>query len=102
MQSVKRFTARQANRLLDCTGQTFWQDESYDRLVRDAAEDERILRYIEMNPVNAGLVAAPEAFPWSSAGQETSGLPPDWADCQSPQPGEARWFLPLPIAPLSP
>jgi REP element-mobilizing transposase RayT len=34
MQSLKRFTARQGNRMLGLTGQPFWQDESYDRLVR--------------------------------------------------------------------
>ena len=48
-------------------GQSFWQDESYDRLVRDGAEFQRIERYIEWNPVKAGLVARPEDFPWSSA-----------------------------------
>jgi putative transposase len=39
---------------------------SYDRLVRDRREFERIKRYIEMNPVNAGLVSKPEEFRWSS------------------------------------
>ena len=34
--SLKRFTAREANRMLGFTGQPFWQDESYDHLVRDA------------------------------------------------------------------
>jgi putative transposase len=67
MQSLKRFTAREGNRILRVTGQSFWQDESFDRLVRDEAEFERIARYIEMNPVTAGLVETPEAFPWSSA-----------------------------------
>jgi putative transposase len=67
MQSLKRFTAREGNRILCVTGQSFWQDESFDRLVRDEAEFERIARYIEMNPVTAGLVETPEAFPWSSA-----------------------------------
>jgi REP element-mobilizing transposase RayT len=67
MQSLKRFTAREANRLLNRTRQAFWQDESYDHLVRDQAEFGRIVAYIEMNPVRAGLVASPEAFPWSSA-----------------------------------
>lgn len=70
MQSLKRFTAREANRMLDLTGQPFWQDESYDRLVRDRTEFQRIARYIEMNPVNAGLVQTPEEFPWSSASPE--------------------------------
>jgi REP element-mobilizing transposase RayT len=68
MQSLKRFTAREGNRLLGLTGQPFWQDESYDRLVRDQEEFQRIIRYIEMNPVKAGLAAKPEDFPWSSAG----------------------------------
>jgi len=66
MQSLKRFTGREGNRILGLTGQPFWQDESYDRLVRNDEEFNRIMRYIEMNPVNAGLVTAPEDFPWSS------------------------------------
>jgi putative transposase len=68
MKSLKRFTAREGNRILGLTGQPFWQDESYDRLVRDEAEFRRIARYIGMNPVKAGLVGTPEQFPWSSAG----------------------------------
>lgn len=68
MQSLKRFTARESNRTLGMTGHPFWQDESYGRLVRDECEFERIKRYIEMNPVDAGLVTEPEKFPWSSAG----------------------------------
>ncbi len=67
MQSLKRFTAREGNRILGLTGQPFWQEESYDRLVRDGTEFERIARYIEMNPVRAGMAATPEGFPWSSA-----------------------------------
>ena len=68
MQSLKRFTAREGNRLLGLTGQPFWQDESYDRLVRNGTEFERIWHYIEMNPVQAGLAATPDEFQWSSAG----------------------------------
>jgi hypothetical protein len=30
MQSLKRFTAREGNRILGLTGQPFWQHESYD------------------------------------------------------------------------
>jgi putative transposase len=30
MQSLKRFPAREGNRMLGLTGQPFWQDESYD------------------------------------------------------------------------
>ena len=67
--SLKRFTAREGNRMLGVVGQPFWQDESYDRWVRDEVEMERIASYIELNPVNAGLCASPEEFPWSSAGR---------------------------------
>ncbi len=65
--SLKGFTARRANQMLGATGQPFWQDESYDRWVRDAGEFERIANYIEKNPVNAGMCASPEDFPWSSS-----------------------------------
>ena len=67
MHSLKRFTAREANHMLGLTGKAFWQDESYDRLVRTPTEFERIASYIERNPVTAGLAATPEAFLWSSA-----------------------------------
>ncbi len=63
---LKEFTAHEANRILGRRGK-FWQDESFDRLVRSDAEFERIRGYIEWNPVRAGLVAAAEEFPWSSA-----------------------------------
>lgn len=66
MHSLKRFTAREANKVLGRTGQ-FWQRESYDRLVRDDNEFDRIRHYIENNPVKAGLVATPDAFSFSSA-----------------------------------
>ncbi len=70
--SLKRFTAREANKILGASG-PFWQDESYDRLVRDTAEFERIRKYVEWNPVRAELVTAPEEFPWSSAGWPNVG-----------------------------
>ena len=67
MHSLKRFTACVANRTLGTTGQPFWQAESYDRLVRNNLEFERIAKYIERNPVDAGLVTEPAEFRWSSA-----------------------------------
>jgi len=65
--SLKRFTAREANRVLGLTDQTFWQDESYDHLIREDREFRLIVRYIENNPVRAGLVDDAESFRWSSA-----------------------------------
>ena len=64
---LKGFTAHEANRILSRQGQPFWQDESYDHLVRSKGEFERIRGYIEGNPVSAGLVALPEEYCWSSA-----------------------------------
>ena len=67
--SLKGATARRANLLLRRAGLPVWQDESYDHLVRDGEEFRRIQRYIEYNPVAAGLVARPEEYVWSSAGR---------------------------------
>jgi putative transposase len=64
---LKGSTARRANMLLQRTGLSFWQDESYDHWVRNARELNRIAAYIEENPVAAGLVDSKELWPWSSA-----------------------------------
>jgi putative DNA methylase len=64
---LKGSTARQANLILGRTGASFWQDESFDHRVRDEAELERIVHYVEHNPVHAGLVASPGDWAWSSA-----------------------------------
>jgi REP element-mobilizing transposase RayT len=66
---VKGFTAREANLFLGRTGQKFWQDESFDHWSRDKDEFFRIIKYIENNPVKAGLVKRPEDWPWSSAAE---------------------------------
>ena len=65
--SLKGITAKKANLMLGLTGTPFWQDESYDRLVRNRDEFESIRNYIEDNPVRAGLVGARAAYRWSSA-----------------------------------
>ena len=64
---LKGFTAHEANRFLGLAGHHFWQEESYDHLVRSSVEFDRIRNYIEQNPVKAGLALAPEQFRWSSA-----------------------------------
>ena len=66
---LKGSTAREANKLLQRTGQPFWQDESFDHWSRDAAEFFRIVRYIENNPVKAGLVNKAADWKWSSAAE---------------------------------
>jgi REP element-mobilizing transposase RayT len=64
---LKGFTAHEANGILHRHGAPFWQNESYDHVVRSDSGLERIRRYIENNPAKAGLVDAAEDFPWSSA-----------------------------------
>jgi REP element-mobilizing transposase RayT len=67
LSSRKRHTARQANLLLQRTGEPFWQPEAYDHWIRNDEEKTRIRRYIRNNPVKAGLCAIPEDWLWSSA-----------------------------------
>jgi putative transposase len=67
LQSVKGFSARQANWILNRSGQPLWQSESFDHWVRDERELERVRQYIENNPVRAGLVTQAEEYRWSSA-----------------------------------
>jgi putative transposase len=55
LQNIKSYSAQKANRVLGREGQ-FWERESYDHVVRKDGDFERILRYILMNPVKAGLV----------------------------------------------
>jgi putative transposase len=66
MHSLKRYSAEACNRLLGRTG-PFWQDESYDHVVRDEEELLRIVEYIEDNPVKAGLTERRAAWRYSSA-----------------------------------
>ena len=62
----KGFTAKQANKVLDRRGK-FWQDGYWDTFMRDVEHEQRSRRYIEDNPVKAGLVAFRKDWPWGSA-----------------------------------
>jgi putative transposase len=67
MKSLKSFTGRRANQMLGLADRPFWQEESYDHLVRNQSEFGHIAYYIEQNPVRAGLVKTESEFPFSSA-----------------------------------
>jgi REP element-mobilizing transposase RayT len=79
LHSWKSFTSKEANKILGKSGE-FWERESYDHLVRDAQELQRILRYVVENPVKANLenwdwVWCSAAFsPVCSAGVPPAGL----------------------------
>jgi hypothetical protein len=66
MHTLKLHTALECNKIRAETGR-FWQDESYDHCVRDEEELGRIIEYVEMNPVRAGLVREAHLWPYSSA-----------------------------------
>jgi putative transposase len=71
--SWKNFTARFINGFRTRTGVRssqggqVWQWDYWDRFVRNERHLEAVRNYIVMNPVRAGLVTAPEDWPWSSA-----------------------------------
>lgn len=75
MHSVKSYTASKCNHILQRRG-IFWQDESYDHCVRDDDELERIVTYVENNPVKAQLVSRPELWLFSSAYDRLQGNVP--------------------------
>ena len=65
MQSLKGYTARRANTILERPGQPFWQAESYDHIVRNRASFRKIIAYVLHNPVEVGLVNDWRAYPFN-------------------------------------
>jgi len=55
MQSIKRFSANQINKLETRTG-TLWHNESFDTTIRDDLHLHNAINYTIDNPVSAGLV----------------------------------------------
>jgi REP element-mobilizing transposase RayT len=62
--SFKRYTATKANEMLKRRG-AFWQQESYDRAIRDGDELRRTVLYVINNPVKAGLVDDGAVWAWT-------------------------------------
>ena len=66
LRNWKGFTTRRINHLFQRRGK-LWQDDYWDRYIRDAEHFLKVRNYIENNPVKAGLVRSPEQWPFSSA-----------------------------------
>ena len=64
---IKGGSAREANLALKRSGSQFWAKDYFDRRIRDHDHEGRVARYIENNPVKAGLCGSAEDWPWSSA-----------------------------------
>ncbi len=71
LHSLKSYTAHEANKLLHRTGQ-FWQEDYFDRYMRNQDHFDKTVKYIENNPVKAGLCLKPIDWPFSSAGFKRS------------------------------
>jgi REP element-mobilizing transposase RayT len=65
LQSIKKYTARKANSVLDRKGISFWQSESYDHIIRTDQEFEHIVRYVIYNPVSANLCKEWKEWRWT-------------------------------------
>ena len=61
MRGIKGTSARFINKILGTTG-AVWQEESFDRIVRDQNEYDEKLQYMWNNPVKAGLVEVSEEY----------------------------------------
>lgn len=64
LKNMKSYTALESNRELNREG-TFWQSESFDRVIRDQDELENVIRYTLNNPVKAGLVDHWKEWPYT-------------------------------------
>jgi REP element-mobilizing transposase RayT len=63
LHSVKSYSVHAINRQRGAQGPV-WQDERYDRIVRDEAEFLEKWNYLRNNPLKTGLVEHPEDYPW--------------------------------------
>lgn len=74
----KKFTARKICGYRRNSGDgpvaPVWHREYWDRFIRDERHFKQAVDYIHMNPVKAGLVIAPENWPWSSAYSGSGGI----------------------------
>ncbi len=66
MHSIKSYTALKINRLLNRTGK-FWQEDYFDRYIRNYEHFEKTISYIELNPVKAKLCEKSSDWKFSSA-----------------------------------
>jgi len=58
--SIKSFTSMKLSKVNGVA----WQDEHFDRIVRSEEEFYKQLRYLENNPLEAGLVSHPQEYKW--------------------------------------
>jgi len=86
--SLKGITAKRANARMALTGSPFWQEESYDHLVRNQREFEKIRSYVA---TSRRIPFAPAwwAMPASTVGQARDGRPGGRPRTRGSAPGSA-------------
>jgi REP element-mobilizing transposase RayT len=75
LHSWKSYTTHRANRMLNRQGK-FWQEESFDRYIRNEQHFLAAIDYIESNPVKASLCLRNENWEFSSAARRVAGGTP--------------------------
>lgn len=73
MHSLKGYTATEANVLLNREG-TFWQEDYFDRRIRDGNHFANAFDYVEFNPVKARLTRRPEDWKYGAAWYRTRAV----------------------------
>jgi putative transposase len=63
LQAIKSTSSHRINKELGHRG-TVWQQESFDRALRQEEQLGDKIEYMLLNPVRAGLVRDPIAYPW--------------------------------------
>ncbi|MEA5510326.1 transposase [Crocosphaera sp. UHCC 0190] len=63
LHSVKSYSSKQIPKVMKHIG-TIWQDERYDRIIRNRREFLNTWKYIQLNPVKAHLSDTPENYPY--------------------------------------
>jgi putative DNA methylase len=76
LKAWKGVSAHEVNRVLGRSGQ-LGQEDYWDRYIRDEEHFGKARRYIESNPVKAGLTPEAAAWPWSSANPKWQWSGPD-------------------------
>ena len=65
LNTVKGYTAREANKILRLTGQPFWVPESFDHWCRSSDKVRSVANYICRNPLTAKFVKDWREWPWT-------------------------------------
>jgi REP element-mobilizing transposase RayT len=74
LQHFKRHTARQCNKILGLTGQAFWEEESYDSIIKDDEALYQFIKYTLQNPTVCGLAKSWAAWPGNYVQERYKGF----------------------------